>query len=241
MSIADKIETIAENVPKVFEAGKKSQYDMFWDNYQENGQRTSYNGAFAGNCWTVETFQPKYNIHPRFLQYGFWNNTINKDLVQLLANINISLDTSNCANISMAFQYSKFTRIGVIDCSAITSSMSGVFGNATNLETIDKLILTENVGFSGWFTSCAVLKNLTIEGTIGKNGFSVADSPLLTKESLTSIINALSTTTSGLTVTLSKTAVNNAFETASGLADGSTSPEWTSLTGTKTNWTISLA
>lgn len=62
----------------------------------------------------------------------------------------------------------------------------------------------------------------------------------LSKPSITSIINCLSTTTSGLTVTLSKTAVNNAFETSEGVADGSTSQEWLNLVATKTNWTISL-
>ena len=90
------------------------------------------------------------------------------------------------------------------------------------------------------FTNCFQLQNLTIEGIIGQNGFNVQWSTKLSKASITSIINALSETTSGLTVTLSKTAVNNAFETSAGAADGSTSEEWTTLEGTKTNWTISL-
>ena len=79
------------------------------------------------------------------------------------------------------------------------------------------------------------------------NGNTIASSldmkscTLLSKASITSIINALSSTTSGLTVTLSKTAVNTAFETESGGADGSTSQEWLALATTKSNWTISLA
>jgi hypothetical protein len=62
-----------------------------------------------------------------------------------------------------------------------------------------------------------------------------------TKKSLTSIINGLSPEKSELTVTLKKTAVDNTFETAAGLADGSTSAEWATLIATKPNWTISLA
>ena len=75
---------------------------------------------------------------------------------------------------------------------------------------------------------------------ITKNGFDVQWSTELSKESIISIINALSDTTTALTVTLSKTAVNNAFETAKGNADGSTSEEWAALIATKQNWTISL-
>ena len=52
---------------------------------------------------------------------------------------------------------------------------------------------------------------------------------------------ALSTTTTGLTVTFSKTAVDKAFETAEGANDGSTSPEWLALVATRPNWGIGLA
>jgi hypothetical protein len=57
---------------------------------------------------------------------------------------------------------------------------------------------------------------------------------------LTNIVNALSTTTTGLFVTLRKDAVNKAFETSEGAMDGSTSDEWLALAATKANWTISL-
>ena len=36
----------------------------FWDVYQQNGVRTSYDGAFGGEGWTTEIFKPKYNINP---------------------------------------------------------------------------------------------------------------------------------------------------------------------------------
>ena len=63
---------------------------------------------------------------------------------------------------------------------------------------------------------------------------------LLDKESLTSIINCLSDSTSGLTVTLSLTAVNKAFEITNGADNGSNSTEWLNLVNTRSNWTISL-
>lgn len=55
----------------------------------------------------------------------------------------------------------------------------------------------------------------------------------LSKASITSIINGLSTTVSGQTLTLSKASVENAF-------GSTTSTEWTTLIGTRSNWSISL-
>jgi hypothetical protein len=105
------------------------------------------------------------------------------------------------------------------------------------LETIEKVILKNDGSqtFNGAvFAYNYVLKNLTIEGTIGQNGFSVVDCKELSKASIISIINALSTTTSGLTVTLSKTAVVNAF-------GSETSAEWVTLKNEKSNWTVALS
>ena len=64
MSVADKLVIIAENEQKVYEAGQKTEYDRFWDVYQDNGKRVSYSGAFYGSGWTDETFKPKYDIVP---------------------------------------------------------------------------------------------------------------------------------------------------------------------------------
>jgi hypothetical protein len=74
------------------------------------------------------------------------------------------------------------------------------------------------------------LEELYCEGTLDITGLNLKDSTKLNKASIESIISVLSTTTTGLSITLSKTAVNNAF----------TTDEWNALIGTRTNWTISL-
>ena len=76
---------------------------------------------------------------------------------------------------------------------------------------------------------CIELRNITFSGTIGKD-IDFQKSTKLTKASIESIINALSSTASGVTVTFSQIAVNNAFST----------DEWNALIATKPNWTISL-
>ena len=78
MSIAEKLTAIAENEQRVYdagymhgnndgyllgeEAGKKSEYDAFWDAFQLDGERTNYSYAFSGSGWHSETFKPKYKI-----------------------------------------------------------------------------------------------------------------------------------------------------------------------------------
>lgn len=66
MSVKDEIKDEAvklqKNIDATYAAGKQAEYDRFWDDYQENGNRTSYLYAFAGRAWTNETFKPKHPI-----------------------------------------------------------------------------------------------------------------------------------------------------------------------------------
>ena len=126
-----------------------------------------------------------------------------------------------------------------LDISSSTVAYGNVFRSCANLVTIRTITVSENTTYENWFVGDTKLVNLTIEGTIGQNGLNLSWSPL-SKASLTSIVNALSTTTTGLTVTLRLAAVNTAFETAQGSADGSSSEEWLNLIATKSNWTINL-
>ena len=130
----------------------------------------------------------------------------------------------------------------IIYADGLTGTISTVFSNARKyLKTIPEItswlkVLLILVAFQ----NLKALEDLTVTGVIGGDGFNVQWSTLLSKASITSIINALSSTTTGLTVTLSLAAVNKAFETSTGANNGSTSTAWTTLIATKTNWTISL-
>ena len=58
MSIVNKLVTIAENEQKVYEAG----YKGFLNDYQNNGNRTYYEYAFAGRGWGDARYNPKHPI-----------------------------------------------------------------------------------------------------------------------------------------------------------------------------------
>ena len=214
--------------------GKQSAYDEFWNAFQRNGTLTGYNYAFAGNGWNATTFKPKYSMYPVRADCMFHTCPMKEDIQTIFDRQGIVLDTSNATSVGQMFAYSSITGCGEIN-TAKSDNLSMMFYQAKFMKTIDKLILKSDGSqtFSNTFVNAEALENITIEGIIGNN-FDAKHSTKLTKQSITSIINALSTTTSGKTLTLSQTAVINAF----GLLDNA---EFTALVGSRTNWTITTA
>ena len=197
------LDDMAENVPKVYDAGVQSEYDRFWDNYQQNGNRRNYWGAFSLWFWTDEVFNPKYPLNVSDNgTYIFYSNSV-------------------------------ITHIPEITFTA--SQLAYVCQGASRLEIIDKITL-KNDGTQqiySPFEGCSALREIRWGGVIGDN-LSFKDSPLLSAESLASTVEHLSTTSSGKTLTVSQTAVNNADWSTTDYAD------WAALIATKTNWTFSL-
>lgn len=198
MTTAEKLIKVAENVPKVYEAGFEagkseggdSFYDAFWDGFQGNGEEVEYTQKFhtwyslATNkplrYWTNETFKPKYDMKPtkaKNMLSTYWGNVEHKrtptnfihgDLVEILDNLGVVLDFSNCTDAWGVFSGSNFTRLGVIDFSSITYNHMQFFNGMWYLETIDyytppKKILT---GLNDNFRACRSLKNLTLGGNL---------------------------------------------------------------------------
>ena len=216
-------------------AGKQAEYDAFWDAYQENGNRTDYQYAFCRKGWNNETFKPKYPIVAKGTAAYIFDacGLTDFDFVEK----GIELDTSGASSLTYLFRGAGgIKRVGIINGTGC-KDLNRLFYYMTSLEAIDNLVINENVGFDNTFIGSENLVNITISGVIGKNGFSIT-SKVLSKTSIESIINALSTTTSGLTVTFSKVAVNNAF--GINIDDESTwTFEWLELRGSKSNWTFS--
>jgi hypothetical protein len=229
-----------------FADGVKSEHERFMGAYQDNGNPKNCDTAFAGAGWTTETFRPIHDIVPTSAYMMFRNNPMEVDLVEYLENLDVKLDFSQARNTQYIFQGASFTRLGVIDFSASTSTIpiDGVFMNDRNLVTIDKVVLktgTKGEIGTGAFSGCISLENVTFEGKITATGLVMNNSTKLSRASIENIIGCLSTIATGQSITLSKTAVNKAFETSVGANDGSTSSKWLELIGTRSNWTISLA
>ncbi len=237
MSIAEKLTTIAENQENVFDAGKQSEYDKFWDAFQVNGTRTFYTHAFCWG-WNFDNFYPKYDINVvgdgQRLCYA-WASAAQTpsigSLKQRLEECGVKLDTSKATILANAFNYCAFTEIPAIDLTGLTGIPTSMFANNyQHLKTIEKIIVTENTPLStNMFTSDSKLENIAFEGVIG-GSLDLQWSKVLSRASIENIVECLSPNTTGKTLTLSATAVNNAF----------TTDEWSALISDKTNWTISL-
>ena len=165
MSIAEKLVTVAENQKKIFDAGKQAEYDRFWDEFQEYGNRTNYSGAFSYGGWNDKTYNPKYTIRP-----------------------------SSCNNLFQANTAITDTKVAIDLTHPGGNQKFGLFNNASKLVTIRKLIVNESTVFTtsagnNSFSGCKALKNITFEGTIGRN-IDFSDCPL-SVESMVNVITHL--------------------------------------------------
>lgn len=232
-------------IDAVFETGKKAQYDAFWDTFQAKGERGIYNYAFSGDAWTEDTFKPKYDLVPSqaysmFMYHGYQrdiNPTPIIDLKGALERAGVTLDTSKSTDVKRIFYVSSsITRIPTISFESCRDTTEA-FRTCTSLVSIDKIIL-KNDGtntFSNTFRDCPALTEVIFDGVIGQNGLDLHWSTNLSKESIKSIIKALSPKTEGMSITLSKVAKEAAFP----------GNEWDELLGgnygeeyAKSNWTF---
>ena len=201
---------MSTKVNNVYDAGRKAEYDAFWDAFQNYGNRTDYINAFARSGWTEANFRPKYNILGTTFSGCFAETKAEIDLQKRLEEQGISLDTSLATNVDSMFNGSKFTRIGRIDLRNCTT-VRYAFAAMTLCCIIDLIILKDDGSqdLSTSFMSTNSLLELRFEGTIGKNT-NLQWSSNLSHDSLMSIINCLqdkSGDTSGTlwTVTLGDT------------------------------------
>ncbi len=195
-------------IGEVYEAGKKSQYDEFWDTYQDNGDRTDYGYAFAR--WRMDVFKPKYDIKPKGVITMMFAYSKLTDIAQRLEDMGVTLDTSEATGFRDFASYGSATRLPEISTIG-TSSLSGIFYNCPSLITIDKLVFKddgsqtwESTSFNGLFS----LVNIEIEGKIGAS-LNISNAEKLSYDSLMNIINALKDykdTGETRTLTLHKTA-----------------------------------
>lgn len=189
-------------VDDVFEAGKKSEYDAFWDTYQSNGTREDYNNAFSGKGWTQTNFKPKYTVRPSEAYNMFFKCTGITDLT-----LTGKLDFSAVTAITDFIAWSSVTKVPAINLSNLNSKPNALT-SATNLVTVENLTFPSkpfSVSISEMFRRCDALENITITGTIQNTGLDLHWSTKLTIESVTSILTALSkdsSVASGKTITL---------------------------------------
>ena len=193
MNISEKIQEIADNIPKVYEAGKDARDSEFWDTFQQNGERRLYNFAFINNgkCWTRDTFKPKYDIimtsgaaNAFYLWQGLPQTV---DIGAVLAERGLTLDTSGATNLQnfMAYGTSIVGYLPCIDLSSAGGYTTTMFRSAA-IDGIERLVVTKYNNFTDMFTGCTKLKRVIFSGVIASGTLNLSTSPLLDADSLES-------------------------------------------------------
>lgn len=271
-SIADKMRELLGTVEKIkpknfvnklteiFNTGKKSAYDEFWDAYQDNGNRLDYGRAFSGPGWNNTTFKPKYDIvidgnatsSEIFL---FDRCKINGSLKQILASQGVKLKFQNLGGIGrmtrLFYNNLGLTELPTIDFSTATireqypsdlNNLAYTISWNTKVETVEKFVFPTQTIFAGnptngdsIFNHFAALKNIDFEG-ICRFSLSFRNSPLLTPQSILNIFNHLSTEefTKARVIYINKTAKENYNNT---YGDWDAKVAYYSTNG---NWTFSI-
>lgn len=240
MTPSEKLQKIAENEQKVFTAGENVGYSEGYNvGYDEGSTQGFDEGHAQGSAegwqqgldegvnigksqqynefWDIFQQNGNRKYYPYAFSFG-WNDNNFKPKYPLI----------NLSQVTYMFFNSEITNVNV-DIGINGIRADAMFSQCKQLQTIKKIIVDDKTVFtSNTFQQCEQLQDITIEGVIASD-INIQYSPL-SKNSITNIINALSSSTSGKTLTLSATAKNNAF----------TDSEWSALIATKTNWTISL-
>lgn len=172
--------------------GSEDYYNTLWDIFQQNGERANYQYAFAGHGWNDETFKPKYPIKATSGSGMFYLSQITElpagavDWSYYNKSAYGSDMFANCTKLKIVHDAINIANIG---------RFNNMFSSCAALETVSFEGSNTGANWSNTFLGCSNLKNVRFNGIIVgvTNAIppSFKDSPLLTNESVESIINAL--------------------------------------------------
>lgn len=230
MTTGEKFEKVADIV---YDKGKTDGDRAMWDAITNNNTRKSYTYGFY--AWAgVEYLRPPYKIFVNGAcgaAFCFMPNlkAIEKAYFDLSG---VTGDVTGIFRNSSALET-------IEDCGLpAMNSYPTAYLNCNNLHTIELIRVKKETTYSNTFNANHKLANVKFEGEIGQT-ISFLNSPL-SKESIINIYEHLSTTTTGTTLTLKKTAVNEAFginvDNTATYPEGS---EYYTLRHSRDNWSVS--
>lgn len=237
-----KLQQIAENEQKVFDAGYAKG---------ANGKTevlkyaTAYVSVYEGAVFPDEGYELTLDLPAlkngidRVISYA-------KNLTKFTLKGN---NDNNATSCQYAFRGGNVLK--VIDFSELGSGeekgrlkptyLNGAFSANKILESIvGEIDFSVAVNVGGPFGDCTSLKEVRfVENTLSLS-MDMKSCRSLSRESIESVVRGFNVSAVGQSLTLLKAAVNKAFETSEGANDGSTSAEWATLIGTRPNWTFNL-
>lgn len=192
-TIAEKLTTIATNEQKIYDKGKEDKEFQFWDIIQIGGTRTNYSSAFQ--YWASEYIRPPYKVTPSGSGAVFNNLcAYAPNLKKVEAEYFDLSKTKPPTAASTASNYNLFINCPALeeveDIGIQAGGYYSTFRNCASLHTIAVIRCAKEGIYTFTFAGASALVNITVEGVIGTN-ISFSDSPLLSAESLDSIVSHL--------------------------------------------------
>lgn len=222
--------------------GAENEKKRFWGVYQDNGNRTGWSYGFGG--WPVDAIDPLYDVRPIGAASMFPNITSSNgkglNIPEIEARNNIVFDFSKCTNFANFIAWGLVEDLGFVDT---TSAAQPIFQYCNALKRLSIALKEDgSQNCSTSFDNDNGLKELTVVSGVFGSSLNFRWSTKLSKASVYSIFNALSDSTSGLSVTFSKEILNQEFwDPDTDIIHPVWSiGEWAALIATKPNWTINL-
>lgn len=210
--------------------GERSAETELWSTWVGSA-RTNYSYMFSGSAFAH--IAPKVDLKPQNAQNMF-------SACPNLETVDWSKVDFSDADIMFAL-CSNSQKLKSVDTDVKSKGSGNTYFNemfrwCKALTRIQKITAYPTAIWTNTFQECNELTHVIFDGTIGANGLDLHWSTKLDKESLESIINALSDETDGLSITLSRTAVENAYPQGD-VSD----PDWVGVLDAKGNWNIYYA
>jgi hypothetical protein len=223
-TIAEKLTDIANNIPIIrqkayaegynnglssadayetgYEQGVEAGSDAMWDAFQGNGAVELSRVQFW-DTWNDENFKPKYDIYAdtkTFTNGEDGKNNIGTQITDLRPEtIGVNIYWHLCTGFNFILRRTPVKYIGVVD---MTNANNGwcLFMDANALESVEKVILPpkyiKDITFKTHGFWCTKLKEIRFENYFYAD-VQFNNCPLLSHESLISILNALYDYTNG--------------------------------------------
>ena len=199
------------NVPTkpAYDEGYIQGQNDYWKALTNSGKRTNY--AYAFTETQFEYIRSPFKIVPKDRSSGR-NTFYNMPNLKIVESKYVDFSQKQTAvdvYKSMYYTFASCHNLIEIEDIGLSADFSYnyTFAYCGKLKTIAVIRPNISTRWNNTFTNCSSLQNISIEGTIGENGFNVSVCPL-THDSLMSILNALadySTSGSSHTVTLGAT------------------------------------
>ena len=169
--------------------GKNAEYDRFWDNVLNYGDRTDFEYAFSD--WGAEYLRPTYKVMPTSRSISMFRRCKVKKLESQY------FDLSNCSVAQAAGTSGHHNTFN--GCSALeeiediglpAGGYYQTYQGCISLLIIHVWRVTAETTFSNPFAGCSSLRHIGVFGDIG-NAVSFASSPDLDEETVDSIADSL--------------------------------------------------